>query len=195
MTSTDWRHELPTLTTRMVGLREPTSADLGSLWNLLSEHDASRFGLDEPTRAEVQAFIARATSDRAAGRAFAYVVVLAETGETVGLFQVRGLDPTFEIAEWECTMARAVRGAGAFLEAARLVASLAFGSIGANRLEARVPAQNGRACGALRKLGAVHEGILRRSVRRGGQYQDQSLWSILRDDWGTRPAATSSRVH
>jgi len=193
--SIDWRHELPTLSTRMVSLREPTAADLGPLGDLLSGPDASRFGLNEPTRIGVQALIARASSDRAAGRAFTYVVELAASGETVGLFQVRSMDPTFEIAECECTMAPRVRGTGAFLEAARLVGALAFGPIGANRLEARVTAQNGRACGALRKLGAVQEGILRRSVRRGGRYQDQSLWSILRDDWGSRPAAMPSRVH
>ena len=39
--------------------------------------------------------------------------------------------------------------------------------------------QNGRANGALRKLGAVQEGVLRRSVRRDGEYFDQVLWSML----------------
>ena len=42
---------------------------------------------------------------------------------------------------------------------------------------------NGRGNGALRKLGAVQEGILRRSFLCNGQYLDQALWSILEDDW------------
>ena len=55
--------------------------------------------------------------------------------------------------------------------------------MGAHRLEARAALQNGRANGALRKLGAVQEGILRRSVRRGEDYVDQVLWSLLKEDW------------
>jgi RimJ/RimL family protein N-acetyltransferase len=35
----------------------------------------------------------------------------------------------------------------------------------------------------LRKLGAVQEGILRRSFLRDGHYHDQVLWSILAEDW------------
>ena len=82
-----------------------------------------------------------------------------------------------------------------FRSAARLVGSFAFGSIGARRLEARVLLQNGRASGALRKLGAVQEGVLRRSVRRDGEYFDQVLWSILKEDWGEHWVSTAPRVH
>ena len=51
--------------------------------------------------------------------------------------------------------------------------------------------QNGRANGALRKLGAVQEGILRRSVAARGEYVDQVLWSLLKDDWGDHWVSTS----
>jgi RimJ/RimL family protein N-acetyltransferase len=47
----------------------------------------------------------------------------------------------------------------------------------------------------MRKLGAVQEGILRRSVRRGSEYLDQVLWSMLKDDWGDRSASMAPRVH
>ena len=55
--------------------------------------------------------------------------------------------------------------------------------------------QNGRAHGALRKIGAVQEGVLRRATRRGGDYLDQVLWSLLKDDWVDQPATPTSRVH
>ena len=109
--------------------------------------------------------------------------------------QVRQLDPASKRAEWECTLAPSSRGSGIFLEAARLVGSFAFGTLGAHRLEARVLLQNGRANGALRKLGAVQEGVLRRSVRRGGEYVDQVLWSMLKEDWGDHWVSTAPRVH
>ncbi len=59
----------------------------------------------------------------------------------------------------------------------------AFDVIGAQRLEARAAVANGRGNGALRKIGAVQEGLLRRSFLRNGQHHDQVLWGILADDW------------
>ena len=88
-----------------------------------------------------------------------------------------------------------VSGSGAFLEAARLAGSFAFGPVGVRRLEARVPLFNGRGNGALRKLGAVQEGVLRGSVASGGASLDQALWSILKEDWGPNWVSTAERVH
>jgi RimJ/RimL family protein N-acetyltransferase len=192
----DWRTELPTLTGRMVTLREPTAQDLGPLVDLLSLGDATRFGLEEPvTDVEIQELIDRAARERAAGVAFTYVITMASARSVAGLMQVRRLDPAFEAAEWECTVAPSLRGTGIFMEAARLLGSFAFGTVGVHRLEARVLLQNGRASGALRKLGAVQEGVLRRSVRYGNDYFDQVLWSVLKEDWGDHWVSTSPRVH
>jgi len=93
------------------------------------------------------------------------------------------------------TLLPSVRGTGVFFETARLIGSFAFNVLATHRLEARVLVQNGRANGALRKLGAVQEGLLRRAVRRGGDYVDQVLWSVLKDDWTDHGASASSRVH
>jgi RimJ/RimL family protein N-acetyltransferase len=191
-----WRNELPLLTGRAVVLREATPQDLGPLVDLLSLADATRFGLDEPvSELGVQELIERFARERAAGLAFTYVITLPSARTIVGLAQVRQLDPSFEAAEWECTLAPSLRGSGAFLDAARLVGSFTFGTIGTHRLEARVLLQNGRANGALRKLGAVQEGVLRRSIRRGGEYFDQVLWSLLKEDWGDHWVSIAPRVH
>jgi RimJ/RimL family protein N-acetyltransferase len=194
--TTNWRGEPPILSSTRVRLREPQAADAGALFDLLSGADASRFGLEDPVREpDVQALVDRAARDREAGVALSFVVEVGSGRDVHGFVQVRALDPAFEAAEWECTLAPAVRGSGVFLDAARLVASFVFGSVGAHRLEARALLQNGRANGALRKIGAVQEGILRRSARRGGTYADQVLWSVLKDDWSDHWMATASRVH
>jgi RimJ/RimL family protein N-acetyltransferase len=191
-----WRTKLPTLSGRIVVLREVGPQDLGALVDLLSLSDATRFGLDEPVNEmSAQELIERAVRDRATGFSFTYVITLTVARTVVGILQVRQLDPGFEAAEWECTLAPSSRGSGIFLEAARLAGSFAFGTLKAHRLEARVLLQNGRANGALRKLGAAQEGVLRRSIRRGGDYFDQVLWSILREDWSDHWVSTSPRVH
>jgi RimJ/RimL family protein N-acetyltransferase len=195
LTST-WRTELPTLSGRSVTLREIAAHDLAALVDVLSVGDATRFGNDGPVSdVAVQELIDRAVRDRAAGHAFTYIITLTASRALVGLVQVRQLDPGFEAAEWECTIVPSSRGTGVFLESARLVGSFTFGTIGTHRLEARVLLQNGRANGALRKLGAVQEGILRRSLRRQGEYFDQVLWSLLKEDWGDHWVSTAPRVH
>ena len=191
-----WRTELPTLAGRAVTLREPVFQDVGPLVELLSVRDASRFGIDEPiSDLVVQDLIDRAARERAAGLAITYAITLTASRTLVGLLQVRQLDPAFEAAEWECTIGPSARGTGIFLEAARLAGSFAFGTIGAHRLEARVLLQNGRANGALRKLGAVQEGVLRGSLLKDGKFLDQTMWSIVAQDWFKAKAVWSSVLH
>ena len=101
----------------------------------------------------------------------------------IGIFQVRSLEPGFGTGEWGFAMGSQFWGSGIFAEGARLVLDFAFDVIGAQRLEARAAVANGRGNGALRKIGAVQEGVLRRSFLRHGQYHDQVLWGILADDW------------
>ena len=43
--------------------------------------------------------------------------------------------------------------------------------------------RNGRGNGALRKIGAVQEGLLRKSFLKNGEHHDQALWTILHEDW------------
>jgi RimJ/RimL family protein N-acetyltransferase len=192
--SSGWRLELPMLSARQVTLREPAAEDARALVDLLSLADASRFEIEEPlTDQAILQWIDRIRDDRAAGLAFTYAVTTASRQGVVGLVQVRQLDPAFEGGEWEFTLAPSVRGTGMFVETATLVASFAFESVGVRRLEARVLLQNGRANGALRKLGAVQEGILRQSTRRRGEYMDQVLWAVLKDEWGEHQVSTAPR--
>jgi ribosomal-protein-alanine N-acetyltransferase len=191
-----WKTELPTLVLRQVTLREPERRDLYAMIALLTLADAPRFGLEEPiTERSVHGLLDRVVRDREAGRGFAYAVTLGSTQAVVGFVQVRQLDPGFETAELEIALAPTARGTNVFVDVARLVGSFAFGAAGAHRLEVRVLLQHGRANGAMRKLGAVQEGVLRRAVRRDGRYLDQALWSILKDDWGDRWTPVGPRVH
>ena len=68
-------------------------------------------------------------------------------------------------------------------EGAELVLQFVFETLGAHRLEARAALRNGRGNGALRKIGAVQEGVLRRSFLRNGEHLDQALYAIVDDDW------------
>jgi ribosomal-protein-serine acetyltransferase len=64
-----------------------------------------------------------------------------------------------------------------------MVVDFAVETLAVRRLEARAAVANGRGNGALRKLGAIQEGVLRRSFLKDGQHLDQMLWSILNEEW------------
>ena len=69
-----------------------------------------------------------------------------------------------------------------FQEGAELVLDFAFETLGVHRLEARAAVMNGRGNGALLKIGAVQECLLRKSFLKNGEYLDQALYSILAGD-------------
>ena len=86
-------------------------------------------------------------------------------------------------------------GTGMFMDGAHMVIDFAFNTIKAHRLEARAAILNGRGNGALRKIGAMQEGILRKSFLRNGEYLDQALWTILDEDWRAQRTVWGPRIH
>ncbi len=193
---TAWTRELPALVGPSVTLREPTAADSATVLELMLTAESVRFGLTvDIDDAAVAAFLEQVQADRGAGRSFTYLATLNASGRGIGLFQARALDPTFENGEWEASLLPSVRGTGLFVECAQLVATFAFGTLRTHRLESRVLLENGRANAALRKLGAMQEGVLRRALRRDGHHYDQVLWSLLASDWAGRRLQAGAWVH
>src|ERR1019366_7648772 len=113
----------------------------------------------------------------------------------VGLFQIRALEPGFSTAEWGFAIGSPHWGLGLFEEGAELVIDFAFTHIGAHRLEARAASLNGRGNGALAKLGAARESILRRSFYKDGEHLDQNLWTLIGEDWRRAKAVWGPRIH
>ncbi len=194
--TSDWRTGLPVLAGEQVTLRELQLADAQSLLVMLTTEEVARFISPPPTTVEgFERFIRWTHRERGAGRYICFAVVPKGWDTAVGLFQVRELEPGFGTAEWGFAIGSQFWGTGIYLDGAQLVVDFAFGVIGVHRLEARAAVQNGRGNGALRKIGAVQEGVLRRSFLRRGEYLDQILWSILDEDWRQAKAVWGPRIH
>jgi ribosomal-protein-alanine N-acetyltransferase len=194
--TTDWKQALPVISNGAVGLRELRSSDAGALLELLTTEEVARFISPPPTTVEgFERFIAWARRERAAGRYICFAVVAEGIDTAIGIFQVRQLDPMFQTAEWGFAIGQAFWGTGFFTAAARLTIDFAFETVGIHRLEARAAVANGRGNGALAKIGAVKEAILRRSFLRNGTHHDQALWSIVREDWRRAKAVWGRAVH
>ena len=198
-TTSDWQQALPTLRGRQVVLRELRAPDAASLFALLTTEEVARFISPPPTTVEgFEKFIAWTMRQRAAGTYACFAVTLRGFDTAIGIFQVRDTGSAFESAEWGFAIGSAFWGTGVFHEGAELVLEFTFDTIGVRRLEARAAVLNGRGNGALQKVGAVQEGVLRKSFLKDGQYLDQVLYAMIDVDW-RRSRKTQSvvtvRVH
>lgn len=193
--TTDWKSSLPVLAGSNFTLRELRVEDAASLMAMLTTEEVARFISPPPTTVEgFERFIVWAMRERQAGNYACFAVVPEGMETAVGIFQIRSLEPGFVTGEWGFAMGSQFWGSGIFVEGARLVLDFAFDVIGTQRLEARAAVANGRGNGALRKIGAVQEGLLRRSFLRNGQHYDQVLWGILADDWRLQRLAQKPAV-
>lgn len=194
--TTDWRKTLPVLTGTGLILRELRLPDAPSLLALLTTEEVTRFISPPPTTVDgFERFILWTHRERAAGNYICFGIVPVGCDTAVGIFQVRQLEPGFKTAEWGFALGSPYWGTGLFAEGARLVVDFTFETIGVHRLEARAAVQNGRGNGALQKIGATREGVLRRSFLRDGQYLDQILWTIVHDDWRRARVTAGASVH
>jgi RimJ/RimL family protein N-acetyltransferase len=192
----DWRLTLPVLADDVVRLREVRGADAAALFAMLTSEEVTRFVSPPPPDVSgFERFAQWTHAERAAGRHLCFAIVPAGYDEPVGIVQVRALDPSFKSAEWGIAFGSGFWGAGLFEHCARLVLDFVFEVVGVHRLEARAAVQNGRGNGAMRKIGAVQEGVLRRSLFCRGQYFDQLLWSILAEDWHQSRSEQRPRIH
>lgn len=182
--SSDWRDRLPVLSGTQVTLRELRTSDAASLFTMLTTEEVSRFISPPPSTVEgFERFIGWTIRQRSVGSYACYAVTLKGFDTAIGIFQIRETEPGFGTAEWGFALGSAFWGTGVFQEGAELVLEFAFETLNVHRLEARAAVQNGRGNGALHKLGAVQEGVLRKSFLKNGVYLDQVLYAIVQDDW------------
>ena len=182
--TTSWRDRLPVLRSGKITLRELQSSDAQALWAFINSSEVTKFLSPPPATVDgFEQFIAWTQQQRAGGTQAAFAVVVEGFDTPVGLFQLRQLEAGFGTAEWGFAIGSAFWGTGVFRTGAELMMHVAFDVIGVHRLEARACLNNERGNAALKKIGAVHEGVLRRSFQRDGEYLDQVLWTVLKEDW------------
>src|SRR3989441_7051511 len=196
--SSDWRTGLPVLTSGSIVLRDLRASDAPSLFALLTTEEVARFISPPPATVEgFERFNAWTARQRVAGTSACFAVTLRGFDTAIGIFQVRETESAFRMAEWGFAIGSTFWGTGVFQESAELVLEFAFNTVGVERLEARAAVLNGRGNGALQKIGAVQDCVLRKSLLRNGQYLDQVLYAVVDIDWreSRRTLTAAVRVH
>ena len=173
----------PTLT-----LRPPTRDDVPALFALGSDPEVTRWfswGPYENER-EPAEYVRRARQRSERGDQLDLLVVHHEDGPigVTGLSEWSVRDRRAVVGTW---FGRRWWGTGVNAQSKALVAHLAFGVYGLQRLGAYADVQHLRSQRALEGLGFTREGILRGYHRHGDVQKDVVLHSLLRADWERDP--------
>jgi ribosomal-protein-alanine N-acetyltransferase len=171
-------------------LRYLTAADTGTLFELGSDPDVTRFFSWGPYReeGEARAFIESLDRRRASGERLELAIVDGDDRPIgiTGLSDFSHRDRRAVIGTW---LGRAHWGSGANRESKALVLALAFRALGLIRVSALASPQNVRSIAALQRLGFVHEGVLRGWHVHGGVPRDVAVLRMLHDEWERTPLA------
>jgi RimJ/RimL family protein N-acetyltransferase len=110
--------------------------------------------------------------------------VLYDGDELAGMSSFLGIDETRQVLEIGGTFYRPhLRGTGFNRRAKAMMLERAFSS-GFRRVEFRVDQRNARSQAAMKKLGAVREGVMRADrITWTGHVRDTVLFAILKDEW------------
>lgn len=125
---------------------------------------------------------ARLRKEQVRGETIPFAVVT--DGAVRGITTYLGIDRHHRILEIGGTYYEpSARGGAVNPACKRLLLAYAF-ECGANRVQFRVDALNARSCAAVRKLGAVDEGVLRRDrITWTGRVRDTAHFSVLPEEW------------
>jgi len=138
-----------------------------------------------PRPEEVRGYIEGLLAQRELGEAFAFAVRDTASGRIVGGTRYLHIDAAHRRLEIGGTWyAQSVQRTGVNTECKRLLLEYCFETLGANRVQLRAKADNGRSRRAIEKIGAVFEGVLRQDkIEPSGKPRDTALYSIVREEW------------
>ena len=110
--------------------------------------------------------------------------VLYDGDELAGMSSYLGIDEARQVLEIGGTYYRPhLRGTGFNRRVKDMMLTRAF-DCGVRRVEFRVDRRNGRSQAAMKKLGAVREGVLRADrITWTGHVRDTVLFAILKEEW------------
>jgi RimJ/RimL family protein N-acetyltransferase len=175
-----WQGGLPVLAGSCARLREVVLTDAEALVSEIATVEVERFIPAAPSTAVgFENFIRRSIQGRLTGECVCFAVLAPTDPTPVGLIMLRAPGPDHDSWDWGFVFGQRAWGTGLFADAATLVLGFAFDVVGIDKLEAWSILPNGRAHGALAKLGAEPE--LRRQVQApDGRCGDFILWTLAR---------------
>src|SRR5437868_1738047 len=173
-----------TLPGRTLHLEPLALAHAASMWRVATPDVFTYqfFAPEDDTLEAFQAYIRRILAEE--GR-FAFAIVLNDTGEAIGTTSFMDIRPPHRGLEIGSTwIANPYQGTHVNPENKYLLLRHAFETLGAVRVQLKTDGRNLHSQRAIAKLGAVHEGTLRKHIiLPDGYVRDTVMFSILAEEW------------
>ena len=138
-------------------------------------------------RSDLTEYVKSAIELKEGGRAMPYATCIKESGVAVGSTRFANISLTDSRVEIGWTwLGRGYQRTGINTEAKFLMLKYAFETLGCVRVELKTHVANIRSREAMKRIGAVEEGILRsHTLFRDGKNRDTIYYSILDREWAT----------
>jgi RimJ/RimL family protein N-acetyltransferase len=186
-----------TLEGRLVRLEPMRSTHLDALCAVGLDPELWRLTVTRIADAnDMRRYIEAALADQREGTALPFVTVWRATGQVIGSTRFANAAPAHRRVEIGWTwLARPWQRSGANPDAKYLMLRHAFETWGMVRVELKTSTLNQQSRGAMKKLGAVEEGVLRRHmINEDGSPRDSVFYSILADEWPRVKAGLEERL-
>jgi RimJ/RimL family protein N-acetyltransferase len=181
----DDQKPLPVLRGRSVFLRPPERDDIDRFVRWFSDADMLRFiGMRAPMSRALEERWFEHMLESQGKEVFHFVICLREEGRpigTIGFFDINLLNGSAEVGI--SIGEKSLWGKGLGTDAMEALVDFGFGELRLERIKLRVYAYNARARRSSEKVGFTLEGTERRAKFRRGEYHDDHIMSILRDEW------------
>lgn len=130
-------------------------------------------------------YIEAAISARATGREYAFSVFDKRTSEYAGSTRFYDIQPANQTLQLGYTWyGKKFQGSGLNQHCKFLLLQFAFEQIGILRVEFRADNTNARSIAAMKAIGCVEEGVLRKHMLKpDGTRRDSIVLSILKEEW------------
>lgn len=178
----------PEIRTERLLLRPFRADDVDDVFSFSSDPEWGRY-IEVPmpySRRDAEEFVAGAVLPDAAAK-LRWAIV--HEGRVSGFLN---LMPSAGAAEVGCGIARPLWGQGLVTEAVAAVIEHGFQALGLARIYAYAVVDNRASWRVMEKLGMQREGFLRRRRTIRGEYVDDVLYSIVRDDWSPPDEGTTA---
>jgi RimJ/RimL family protein N-acetyltransferase len=159
---------------------------IDALWEVGRDPELWRWTLAQPkSRADMERYVKTALSWLEAGTALPFATCSRAEGRVVGSTRFAGIDRESRRAEIGWTWIGGPWQRSAInSEAKLLMLGHAFDVEGCIRVELKTDVLNEKSRAAIRRLGAVEEGIFRsHGITETGRIRDSVYYSIIRDEW------------
>jgi N-acetyltransferase len=191
------RLEPCTLEGRLVRLEPMRSGHLDALCAAGLDPDLWRLTVTRiATADDMRRYIDAALAEQGEGTTLPFVTVWRATGQVIGSTRFANAALPHRRVEIGWTwLARPWQRSGANADAKYLMLRHAFETWGLVRVELKTSTLNQQSRGAMKKLGAVEEGVLRRHmINEDGSPRDSVFYSILADEWPRVKAGLEERL-